>query len=155
MNDDNTLFPSDQNWLEGSYDDLKTLFGSWEYFAQYIKKRFPNVEDSDIENLRSTFLIEDVDVIFVSDEKIKRTIVRVAYASSTLIVQIPDNGKLNNDQKEEIRQKYLESFFPRIKESHARMNTLLWKLLSDKERLKISKTFPLDKEIIPHITRSK
>ena len=139
---DKKLFPEDSEWLKGSYSDLREMFGSFEYFAKYIKKRFPNTKDNEIENFRALFLIEAVEVHWRSETELERVKVHVGYGSGTIKVLVPEKTSYTEADKRRIEDEYHGRYTSRIKESHVRMNTLLWYLLSDLKKSEIKQFFP-------------
>ena len=139
---DKKLFPEDSEWLKGSYADLREMFGSFEYFAKYIRKRFPSAKESEIEGIRAAFLIEGVEVHWKAE--IERVRVHVGYGSSTIKVFLPDLAKYSDADRERLEGEYLDRYASRIKESHIRMNALLWYLLSESKKSEIAKHFPED-----------
>lgn len=139
---DKKLFPEDSEWLKGSFADLREMFGSFEYFAKYIRKRFPNTKDSEIEGIRAAFLIEGVEVHFQPAEELERVRVHVGYGSSTIKIFVPDLTTYTDADRRRIEDEYFDRYASRIKESHVRMNALLWYLLSEPKKEEIKKHFP-------------
>ncbi len=139
---DKKLFPEDGEWLKGSYPDLREMFGSFEYFAKYIKKRFPNAKNSEIENFQALFLIESVEVHWCPAKELAKTKVHVGYGSSTIKVFVPDNADYSDADRRRIEDEYHGKYVSRIKESHVRMNALLWYLLTDLKKSELRKLFP-------------
>lgn len=142
MNIDNKLFPPDKDWLQDTYKDMREIFGSAEYFSQYLKKRFPSMDDNEIEGIRSHFIVDKIDVDFVPVEDCPRKIVKVGYGSASLQVLIPDHPGLSPAEKEKIRDHYQGFYFNRLKEGHIRINALLWYLLPDDKKAEIQQHFP-------------
>lgn len=139
---DKKLFPEDGEWLKGSYADLREMFGSFEYFAKYIRKRFPNAKESEIEGVRAAFLIEAVEVHWKAATELERIRVHVGFGSSTIKVFIPDLADYTDADRKRIETEYYDRYASRIKESHVRMNVLLWYLLSAEKKTEIAKHFP-------------
>jgi len=139
---DKKLFPEDGEWLKGSYADLREMFGSFEYFAKYIRKRFPNAKESEIEGVRAAFLIESVEVHWKAATELERIRVHVGFGSSTIKVLIPNLDHYTDVDRKRIEAEYHERYTSRIKESHIRMNALLWYLLSNEKKAEISEHFP-------------
>jgi hypothetical protein len=139
---DKKLFPEDGEWLKGSFSDLREMFGSFEYFAKYIRKRFPNAKESEIEGVRAAFLIEGVEVHWKAVSELERVRVHVGYGSSTIKIFVPDLTGYTTADRQRIEGEYHDRYMSRIKESHIRMNALLWFLLSDAKKTEIAEHFP-------------
>ena len=139
---DKKLFPEDGEWLKGSYADLREMFGSFEYFAKYIRKRFPNAKESEIEGVRAAFLIEGVEVHWKPASDLERVRVHLGYGSSTIKIFVPEPPDYTDADRRRIEAEYLDRYTSRIKESHVRMNALLWFLLSDTKKTEICQHFP-------------
>lgn len=136
---DKQLFPDEVDWLDGSFKNITEMFGSFEHLARYIKKRFPNSYDTQIENYRGTFIIEEVDVVFIDPKKNPRRIINLGFAENKMTIKIPDSMTFSNDDREELRDKYQIKYTSIVKESHIRAMTLLWKLLGDEAREELKK----------------
>lgn len=147
MSIDNKLFPPDKDWLQDTYKNLQEIFGCAEYFSQYMKKRFPSLDDNEVEGIRSHFIIDKIDVDFFSAEICPRRIVKVAYGSSSLQVMIPDDEELTLSEKEKIRDYYQGFYSGRLKEGHIRINALLWYLLPEGKKNEIQRHFPPEIDI--------
>lgn len=144
---DKKLFPEDGEWLKGSYADLREMFGSFEYFAKYIRKRFPNAKDSEIEGARASFLIESVEIHWKAPTELERVRVHIGYGTSTIKIFVPELPQYSEADKRHVEDEFHERYASRIKESHVRMNALLWYLLNEKKKKEVRGHF-LD-EIAP------
>ena len=142
---DESIFPENDTWFDGTYANLKDMFGSFEYFARYIKKRFPKSQEIETENYNGIFFIENIDVIFCPE--VSRISMQIAFASNHLVIKVPDRGQYDDQEKDELREHLFEKYFSRVKESHTRILALLWKLLDDEEQKVLAKNFPSCEEV--------
>lgn len=58
------LFPDDKEWLNGIYKKPESMFKSFELFVKYINRRFPKKFNPLIEDIRASFLVEDIEIEF-------------------------------------------------------------------------------------------
>lgn len=144
---DKKLFSDDGDWLKGSYSDVREMFGSFEYFAKYIKKRFPSRRREDIEDFRSLFLIEVVEIIWRPADELDHVKIIVSYGSSTIKILVPLRPEYSEAEKHRIEDEYQGRYLARIKESHVRINCLLWYLLSEAKKAEIRQFFPEEIEV--------
>lgn len=128
---DKELFPEDANWLDGTYGNVPEMFGSFEHLARYIKKRFPRSFDSKGDHARGTFLIEEVDIVFVDPKECPRKVIHLGFAESKITIKIPCRLSLSREEQDDVRDRYHLKYAPIVKESHTRAMTLLWRLLAD------------------------
>lgn len=118
--------------------------GGQQTLASYIRKRFPNAKESELEGMRAAFLIEAVEVYWKPLSELERVRVHVGYGSSTIKILLPEFPEYSSTDKKRIEDEYHERYACRIKESHARMNALLWFLLSEEKKDEIRGYFPQD-----------
>jgi hypothetical protein len=136
---DRELFPEDANWFDGTYNNVPEMFASFEQLARYIKKRFPDALDSRGQNCRGTFLIEEVDIVFVDPKECPRKMIHLGFAESKITVKIPSQTALSREEQDDVRDRYHLKYAPIVKESHTRAMTLLWRLLADEAKIRLQK----------------
>ena len=128
------LFTEDKDWLSGTYKTTEEAFVVAEYFARYVRKRWPGSHNSSGD--RGHLYLELIDVVFKPPEEVPRKLLKLGYASDTLLVLLPDHG-YGEEQKEVLRDFYQQKYASVVKESHARTNALLWQTFSADERSEI------------------
>lgn len=133
------LFPHDSDWLSGAYKTTEEAFAVTEYFARYVRKRWPRGRDDSCHD-RGHLYLELIDVDFRSPDEVPRKLIQLGFASDTLKIILPDQG-YTEDEKETLRDFYQQKYAPIIKESHARTNALLWRTFSDDEQKEILSIF--------------
>lgn len=136
------MFPEDKSWLEGAFADMDEMFNSFECLARYIRKRFPDAISSKNISSMGSFLLEDVDVIFVNKKNQPRRTISLRFAERILLVKIPDEKSWTDSYRDELRDKYQAKYSPIVKESQIRAMTLLWKLLPPKKRQQLIAGLP-------------
>lgn len=127
------LLPEDKDWLSGIYKTTEEAFIVAEYFARYVRKRWPKDHSENSASNRGHLYLELIDVEFCSPADIPRKLVRLGFASDTLQILLPDQG-YSEEEKETLRDFYQQKYAPVIKESHSRTNALLWQTFSTEER---------------------
>lgn len=136
------IFPEDKSWLEGAFKDMDEMFNSFECLARYIRKRFPDSISSKSISSLGSFLLEEVDVLFVNKKHHPRRTVYMKFADRQLVVRVPDEKSWSEADRDELRDKYHTKYSPVIKESQIRAMTLLWKLLPPDQRKKLIAGLP-------------
>lgn len=126
------LFPDDKEWLNGIYKKPESMFKSFEFFVKYINRRFPKKFNPLIEDVRASFLVEDVEIEFCDPLKYPNLSISSPWAKSKFIIRIPLS--LPKHEREALRDRYLMKYPLIIKESHVRMMGLFWKLLGGENR---------------------
>lgn len=114
------MFPEDKSWLEGAFKDMDEMFNSFECLARYIRRRFPDAISSKSISSLGSFLLEEVDVIFVNRKTQPRRTVCMKFADRLLVVKIPDDRSWSETERDELRDKYHAKYSPVIKESQIR-----------------------------------
>lgn len=134
------LTPEDKTWLSGTYKTTEEAFVVSEYFAKYVKKRWPEGTENKSIGDRGHLYLEWIDVDFKPQQEVPRKLVRLGFASDTLQIILPDKN-YSEEEKETLRDFYQQKYAPIIKESHARTNALLWQTFSQEERSEILTIF--------------
>lgn len=134
------LFSSRQNWFSKVYETTEEAFLVAEYFARYVKKRWPIAARTKGINPRGHLYLEEIDVIFCPVDQVPRKILKLGYGSSVLQILLP-NQSYTEEQKEILRDFYQRKYAPILKESHARTNAFLWHTFSEFEKNEILKSF--------------
>lgn len=140
------LMPEDKHWLSGTYKTTEEAFAVAEYFARYVRKRWPKGKDENPFGDRGHLYLELIDVEFRPEDEVPRKIVRLGFASDTLHIILPDRG-FTIEEKETLRDFYQQKYAPIVKESHARINALLWQTFSLEERQEILSMFDRDSSL--------
>lgn len=149
---DSKLFSEDERWLSGTYKTTEVAFVVSEYFARYVRKRWP-VNADDTPDGRGHLYLEFVDVDFKPLTECPRKRVRVGYASNVLQILLPDRG-YSEEEKETLRDFYQLKYAPILKESHLRTNALLWLTFSDDEKNEILGLFKTSTAIDANIKKA-
>ena len=147
------LMPEDKHWLSGTYKTTEEAFVVAEYFAKYVRKRWPKGSDDNSIGDRGHLYLELIDVDFKPQQEVPRKLVRLGFASDTLQIILPDRG-YTNEEKETLRDFYQQKYAPIIKESHARTNALLWQTFSPEEREEILLMFNNNSELEAEIKKA-
>jgi hypothetical protein len=134
------LFSRKKTWFSEAYETTEEAFLVAEYFARYLKKRWPCAAKETDLNPRGYLYLEEIDVIFCALDEVPRKILKLGYGSSVLQVLLPNLG-YTEEQKEILRDFYQQKYAPILKESHARTNALLWHTFSAAEKNEIMKAF--------------
>ncbi len=128
-----------ENWFDETFSSLGTLFGSFEYFSNHIRKHFPAGNDPSATDPRSLFLLEEIDLVW--DPQLSQPSVQVAFASNRLRIRLPDHNDYTPEQKEDLCHAHLERYFMRLKESHLLTLALIWRLLDQQARSQLIALF--------------
>lgn len=120
------LFANDVKWLAQAYGSLQVAITVEKYFLSYFKSRQDLGEEIG-------FYLESVDVQFCAPEEIPHMSLKLAFATKTLLIQIPD-WNYSEAQKQNIREQHLQKYAIILKESQVRANVLLWKTFSAEEQ---------------------
>jgi hypothetical protein len=134
------LLSEDKDWLSGTNKTTEEAFVVVEYFARYVRKRWPKDRSEQSASDRGHLYLELIDVEFRPPEEVSRKLVRLGFASDTLQILLPDKG-YSEEEKETLRDFYQQKYSSVIKESHSRTNALLWQTFSMEEREDILRMF--------------